>query len=288
MAQIYLNNDNRLSLIEKWILSGCGVFFIVLPLIANLIQLHHAIQVWISDKYSKYTVQTWIRSYLRILYTITILTGSAFAAVDICNSNIFHLPWFNMGLNKRQKALFKNQRILSTVLMENIPQLILQGTYLYFLSVKSNISMNVDPITIIAMIFSASSIVLSVFNFKSSSLLIKCEAITMIEMDIESQQLSSMKGKSFRRLIVHHRNPICREIAKIINVNSRLPEILFPIQTSSGTKLIFYIRNDSSDKNLSSNIVSTIRDKINSGELAQVTFIFHSVGCFQKTLTFDG
>ena len=242
-----------------------GLFFIILPLIVNLMQLHNEIQVWITDVYSKHTVQAWTRSYLRVLYLITILSASAFAAVDICNSNMFHLRIFNMGLNTRQQAIFKNQRILSTVLMENIPQLILQIIYM-ILTVESSIS----PITIVAMVSSTISIVLSVFNFKLSSLLIECEAITLIEMDIESQQLASARSKDFRQLIVHHRKPICRELSKIIHVDKRLIEILMPIQTKSGAKLTFYIRNDSTDKNLGSNIVKAIRNEIDSGELAQV------------------
>ena len=179
--QIYLSKDDELSTIEKWILFSLGLLFIILPLMGNLIQLHTEINVWMSDIYSKHTVQAWTRSYLRILYLITILCGSAFGAVDICNSNIFHLSLFNMGLNKRQKAIFKNQRILSTVLMENIPQIIVQVTYL-------SISNKLSEITLIAMIFSLISIISSIFDYKSSSLFIECESITIIEMDIESKR----------------------------------------------------------------------------------------------------
>ena len=91
VTQIYLNDDGQLSLIARWILFNFGVFFVILPLIVNLTQLHNKIQVWVTDTYSKHTVQAWMRSYLRMLYMITILSGSAFAAVDICNSNIFHI-----------------------------------------------------------------------------------------------------------------------------------------------------------------------------------------------------
>ena len=111
VAQIHLDSDNQLSSIEKWTLFGFGAVFIILPSICNLIQLHNEIQVWVDDIYSKHTVQAWIRSHLRFLYLIAIFFGSAFAAIDICNSNIFHLPMFNMGLNQTQRAVFKNQRI---------------------------------------------------------------------------------------------------------------------------------------------------------------------------------
>ena len=218
------------------------------------------------DSYSKHSVQAWMHSYLRILYMMTVFCGSAFAAVDICNSNLFHLSVFNMGLNKRQKATFKNQRVLSTVLMENFPQLILQIIYLG-LTRHDNIS----AIAIIAMIFSVISIISSIFDYKSSSVFIACESITVIEMNIESQQLSNTKRRKFDKMIVHHRKSISREMSKILRIDWRLIEILMPIQTNTGAQLVFYIRNnDPTEKNLSSTMVNTIRDVIVSGELAQV------------------
>ena len=266
MVQIYLNDDNQLSPMHKWMLFSFGLLFIILPLMCNLVQLHKQLNVWIGDVYSKYTVQAWVRLYLRILYMIAILCGSAFAAIDICNSNLFHLSIFNMGLNKRQRGIFKNQRILSTVLLENIPQLIMQIIYL-IVTIESSIS----PITIIAMIFGTISIISSICDYKSSSLLIQCESITVIEIEVESQQLGNTQARKFERIVVHHRNPICHELSKVIRIDWRLIEILMPIQTNTGAQLIFYIRNnDSSDENLSSNIVKTIRNEIDSGSLAQV------------------
>ena len=60
-------------------------------MICNFVQLHLAIQ-----------------THLRGLYAMCILFGSAFTAIEMCNSNLFHL------------SLFKNQRIYSIVLVENI------------------------------------------------------------------------------------------------------------------------------------------------------------------------
>ena len=226
VAQIYWNTDKQVSQTEKWVLLSFGVTFIVLSLIGNLIQLRNEIQVWISDVYSKHILQAWIRSNLRFLYLVAIMFGSAFAAIDICNSNIFHLSRFNMGLNKRQRAIFKIQRILSTVLLENIPQLILQIIYL-ILSAESQLS----SITLIAMIFSIISVISSKFNYKLSSLLIQCETITVVEMDIKSQQLGNTQTRKFSRIIVHHRKLVCQELAKIVCIHSNLIEILMPIQT---------------------------------------------------------
>ena len=136
-----------------------------------------------------------------------------------------------------------------------------------------NVESSVSPITIMAMIFSTISIILSVFIYKLSSLLIECEAITVIEMDIVSPQLGNAPFEEFRNIIVHHRNAICFQLSKIIRIDSRIIEILMPIQTNNGATLIFYIRNDSSDQNVGSTIVKTIQTAIDSGLMAQVTSI---------------
>ena len=84
----------------------------------NFLQLHRSIQRWVSDIETKQIVAPWIQKNLRMLYAMCMLFGSAFTAISICNSNLFHLSIFNMGLNRRQKALFKNKRIFSTILLE--------------------------------------------------------------------------------------------------------------------------------------------------------------------------
>ena len=197
MAQIHLDTNNQLSSTEKWVLFIFGVLFIILPLIFNLVQLHKEIHLWMCDVHSKHTVQPWIRLHLRFLYMIAIFCGSAFSAVDICNSNIFHLAIFNMSLNQRQKAIFKNQRVLSTVL---IPQLILQIIYL-ILTVAFESRSKVSAITIIAMIFSIISITTSLFDYKSSTMFIKCESITVIEMNIESKVATAIKSRELTQVL---------------------------------------------------------------------------------------
>ena len=265
VARIYFGWHESLSDVAILVLFTAGMIFLIVPLICNLIQLHNEIREWVSDVYCKHIVQAWVRSYLRILYMLTIVFCSAFAAVEICNSNIFHLPMFNMGLNKRQKAIFKNQRFLSIVLLENVPQLILQSIYISLTGTS-------NYITIVAMMFSIISIISSIFNFKSASLLLNCESITIIETKVESQQIANMQPEEFRQTIVHHRSPIRHEFAKIISVDARIPELLMPIQTNMGTNFTFYIRN--TDANQGPTIIRTIGNAIESGEVAQVMFCF--------------
>ena len=106
------------SSIFEVIIFSLALLFIILPVFVNYIQLHLEIKTWLTDTDSTHTVQPWVHRFLRQLYFLCILTGSAQSTVLVCNSNLFLLKRFNMGLNKRQLAIFKNKRIFGTVLVE--------------------------------------------------------------------------------------------------------------------------------------------------------------------------
>ena len=95
-----------------FVIFNLSVVFVILPIFTNFFQLHQSIQSWVID------IQAWIQTNLRSLYAMCVLFGSAFTAIELCNSNLFGLPLFNMELNQRQKAMFQNQRFLSTVLVQ--------------------------------------------------------------------------------------------------------------------------------------------------------------------------
>ena len=75
-------------------------------------QLQNEIKLWMDDIDSKNIIPIWIKNNIKFLYLLTILTGSSHSAVGICNSNLFSLNIFDMGLNKRQLAIFNNKRYL--------------------------------------------------------------------------------------------------------------------------------------------------------------------------------
>ena len=95
-----------------------GILFLVVPSFVHFYQLHKSIKLWMTDIETKKVVQAWVQLHLRFLYVISLLLGSSISAVDLCNTNLFHLKIFNMGLNRLQRSKFKNKRIFSTVLLE--------------------------------------------------------------------------------------------------------------------------------------------------------------------------
>ena len=111
------SNTNEENVMILGIFVGSMVF-LMLPLCINIWQLHYGMKQWQNDIAGGQQLQAWRQTYMRKIYSICIFLGGAFALVSLCNTNIFHLRLFNMGLNRRQRAVFQNQRLFSTVLIE--------------------------------------------------------------------------------------------------------------------------------------------------------------------------
>ena len=114
----YYNNDtkfelNSVSYITLFIIS---ISFIIIPLIINVFQLNKQIKVWSNDRQSD--VHSWIQSRIKLMYILTFICGSSFSMISLCNSHMFRLRIFSMGLSSKQLAVFKNKRIFSIVLLE--------------------------------------------------------------------------------------------------------------------------------------------------------------------------
>eukprot|EP01084_Bolivina_argentea_P269736 458494_1 len=131
------------------------IIFIIIPSVFSLFQVYyHSKKEWSSDD----RIRGWLVKYSNMLYIISILTGSSFAAVDIMNSNLFGLQYFEMGLSNKQRILFKTKRIYSVVMLENIPQLALQIWYMVQLGNNYNL------IAISSAVFSGISIIVTVLS----------------------------------------------------------------------------------------------------------------------------
>eukprot|EP01084_Bolivina_argentea_P157080 273737_1 len=101
---------------------GCNLF-VVLPVVVSIGQLiQEARKKWIQDDH----LRSWLASYIELLYLLSILTGSAYTAVQVVNCGALQMNVFNMGLNKKQRIQFNTKRIFGIVMCENIPQLAIQ------------------------------------------------------------------------------------------------------------------------------------------------------------------
>ena len=100
-----------------------SITFIFVPLVGNVYQLHHEIKRWMDEaKENKHahsqTAYNWVKTRIKLIYLTTFVSGSCFSTMALCNSCLFQLDIFCMGLSSKQKALFQSKRVISVVLLE--------------------------------------------------------------------------------------------------------------------------------------------------------------------------
>ena len=264
-TQIFLTSDinNSNNTIDGLLFFSC-VVFIILPLFIGNFQLQHEIGRWLKDSHNKDSINSWLNENLRMLYLLSIISGSSFSAIELCNSNIFQLSKFNMSLTKSQKARFRNKRVFSVVLLENLPQLTIQ--LIYLLGDDSSNSKDGSVITIFAIIFGILSVVLSLFESFEKSALMSREASILIKFKLESKQIGTMRKLIFRETFVCQRSVITHEFAKILEIDSKIIEELQPIQISNGALMRFYIKTQ--NINVKS-VTEKIKNEYNNGDLKE-------------------
>merc|ERR1712087_361249 len=106
---------------------GASVLFILVPVVLNIVNLFKFQNklVKTNDRY-----RPWFEDYIMILFFLSFICGSTFSAVELANSNLFGLRMFSMGLSKRDMMRFKQNRLWSVVVAENVPQLVIQILFL--------------------------------------------------------------------------------------------------------------------------------------------------------------
>ena len=249
------------SVVLPLLLCILSIVFIIIPVCASFIQLQKEIKNWVNDVDTRKIVPVWIQQHVKFLYLLCVISGNAFIAVGLCNSNLFGLFLFDLGLNKRQLAVYKNKRIFSIVLLENFPQLIIQLLY----SISSE---TVTYVTISATLFSLTSIILSIMEYCTKQVLLDDEMVCVIKLNVISDQLGNLRSSEFRRL-QNTRRAIEHEISKLINAHLKTIELLRPVQLKDGLNLCFYIRSKFDN---TQNIIQIIRKESNNGHLAQAFF----------------
>merc|ERR1719361_103633 len=77
----------------------------------------------------KQGVKQWLLRYSWVLYVLSFCCGNSFAALGMVNSHAFRLKIFSMGLSQRDLNKFNLQSLISVVICETIPQLVVQIWY---------------------------------------------------------------------------------------------------------------------------------------------------------------
>ena len=84
--------------------------FVIGSILVSIVQFILAKKQWLKNEEIKEIFGSWMEENTNAFYLITLLTGGTFASVELCNSNIFGLDIFDMGLTYTQVAMFRNKR----------------------------------------------------------------------------------------------------------------------------------------------------------------------------------
>lgn len=191
----------------------------------------------------------------KILYILSIFTGSAFAAVSLVNSFTFRLQLFDMGLTDSELLAFTYKRVYSVVLLENIPQLCLQIWYLSSLETLN------DPITISSMIFSFISILVSVLSMVMEKQISQSQGYVAVTMRVTGNAVVS-NAKKCKTL----KKELSDQLALFVGVHSSVVEVIRPIPIKQGFEVnINFYFGDSNETHIE--YFKVLTDGQNSGEL---------------------
>lgn len=129
--------------------------FIVVPWVSNLVFLVNLKKNWEENDESPSSVTEWLNKYSSILVLLCMFSGGAVPSLNIVNSNLFGLTIFNMGLAKYKQIESIRHRVWLTVIMENVPQIIIGIVYGFSRHSFNNL----------AILFSLTSSILSLLFF---------------------------------------------------------------------------------------------------------------------------
>ena len=196
-----------------------SITFIILPSMLSIYQLRrHYIEHWLNDD----RIRLWWNRYSKLLYLMSIISGSSFTAIGIMNGSMFGLEMFEMGLSKKQKRRFKTKRLYSVVIFENIPQFALQ-IWLFTQSGGLNI------ITGFSSTFSMISILVTIMGSCNTKMILHSQEYSQLTLDVTGD----MDTEKCRKRV----NRIRYGVARVIGLDSKMMEVMKPVYIPKGLQL---------------------------------------------------
>eukprot|EP01083_Nonionella_stella_P132036 401398_1 len=198
------------------LLAICSLIFIVAPMCKNfydLIQFQRETQ---DDPLHGDRYRAWLNSFGTTLLLFALISGSTFGTMKLMNSNLLGLRMFSMGLCISHLRDYHSYRMVNVVLMENLPQLIIQIAF------TSVLTEAVPPISILAAVTSILSIIVAVVDhFSKKELSKQAVPSELFTFQITSNEISSKPSKYRNR-----QRKVIKGISKILVIDPAAIEIL--------------------------------------------------------------
>ena len=116
-----------------------SVIFVAVPYIMNITSSVRVVQnITAGDSISGFT-KKYFQKNAKLYSVLTIFSGGAFPALKVMNSDFLSLSIFNAGLSDLQLERFRVHHVLSTLIMENLPQLAVQAFVVFKLKISSTV-----------------------------------------------------------------------------------------------------------------------------------------------------
>jgi hypothetical protein len=201
VALSYRYHDLAVSVIP-WYLPVAAWLSIGIPIFVDALLLGrktcYGKAKWTGDT----MVQNWLKNYSSILYLLSFITGTSLAAVAVLNSAAFQMRLFNMGLTKATLKKYNKQKLWTVVILENLPQLLIQIGYLSLVGA--------DGIAIFSLTFSVISMVATVQTiFTERRLSKKSMASLKFEVsfdDYDDTEKFKYRTRKFADMVAHQLN----------------------------------------------------------------------------------
>eukprot|EP01084_Bolivina_argentea_P127095 224844_1 len=132
---------------------GC-TFFIIMPYIVNIL-IAANIKYFIKNNHA---TMGWFQQHTSVFTIFVAISGGCYAGLCLVSSNVFGLKIMSSGLTQYELSRLSKIKVIGTVILENIPQLLLQILYIYTIK---------DITNAVAIAFSASvlSVIVSTLSY---------------------------------------------------------------------------------------------------------------------------
>lgn len=178
---------------NQLILFGLSVFFVVVPFVGSL-------YAWLRTKRrfrDDLCFATWEQRHDMPFIILSTLCGSTFGAFLLAHSRLFRMELFSMDLSLDQRLDFLSQRLVYTVIIEDIPQFGIQIASVVLLGGVLN------GITAAAFFASIISIIVGIYNAVNKSeqlrhsLTIQSTTTEANQVElVEATRVQSMEGET--------------------------------------------------------------------------------------------
>lgn len=211
-----------------------GIFSFGPHFLSNMIGVLYIVK-WRKNRRKPHLI-TYMRKFEGFFISLSVF-GGFFGAVQLCNSNIFHVKRFSMLLSPTEINRLQLLHIFIDVLLESLPSL---GLQLMYLDASEG---SLSQVMIISMVFSIGSIISGVL-----SITVRAINAIICTGDEEKEQSLYFKvvcsSNEFTDNHLYCRNLIATTFVRVLQINDYQVETQYILRTGNGIKCKLRIQTD--------------------------------------------